>query len=68
MQQGTDNRSLGELFSELSRQTSTLVRQEVAEEPAPRIRVIGGVGEDVDDTGPAPVRTCCAGCALRRAK
>jgi hypothetical protein len=30
MQQASDNRSLGELFAELSRQTSTLVRQEVA--------------------------------------
>jgi hypothetical protein len=30
MQQSTDDRSLGELFSELSRQTSTLIRQEVA--------------------------------------
>ena len=30
MQQSRDDRSLGELFSELSRQTSTLIRQEVA--------------------------------------
>jgi hypothetical protein len=30
MQQSKDDRSLGELFSELSRQTSTLIRQEVA--------------------------------------
>jgi hypothetical protein len=30
MQHSTDDRSLGELFSELSRQTSTLIRQEVA--------------------------------------
>ncbi len=30
MQQSTDDRSLGELFSELSRQSSTLIRQEVA--------------------------------------
>jgi xanthine/uracil permease len=30
MQQSKDDRSLGELFSELTRQTSTLIRQEVA--------------------------------------
>jgi protein-S-isoprenylcysteine O-methyltransferase Ste14 len=30
MQHSTDDRSLGELFSELSRQSSTLIRQEVA--------------------------------------
>jgi hypothetical protein len=30
MQQSREDRSLGELFSELSRQTSTLIRQEVA--------------------------------------
>jgi hypothetical protein len=30
MQQSRDERSLGELFSELTRQTSTLIRQEVA--------------------------------------
>ncbi len=30
MQQGKDDRSLGELFAELSRETSALVRQEVA--------------------------------------
>ena len=30
MEQSRDDRSLGELFSELSRQTSTLIRQEVA--------------------------------------
>jgi len=30
MQQSRDDRSLGELFAELSRQTSTLIRQEVA--------------------------------------
>ena len=29
MQQTRDDRSLGELFAELSRQTSTLVRQEM---------------------------------------
>lgn len=29
MQQGKEDRSLGELFSELSRQTTTLIRQEV---------------------------------------
>jgi len=29
MQQSNDNRSLGELFAELARETSTLVRQEV---------------------------------------
>lgn len=30
MEQSRDERSLGELFSELSRQTSTLIRQEIA--------------------------------------
>jgi xanthine/uracil permease len=30
MQQGREDRSLGELFSELSRDTSTLIRQEIA--------------------------------------
>lgn len=30
MQQSRDDRSLGELFAELTRQTSTLIRQEVA--------------------------------------
>jgi uncharacterized membrane protein len=47
MQQGTDNRSLGELFSELSRQTSTLVRQEVNLAKTEMSQKASKVGKDV---------------------
>ncbi len=47
MQQGTDDRSLGELFSELSRQTSTLIRQEVALAKAEMKQKGIEVGKDV---------------------
>jgi uncharacterized membrane protein YqjE len=47
MQQSRDDRSLGELFSELSRQTSTLIRQEVALAKAEMKQKGTEVGKDV---------------------
>jgi uncharacterized membrane protein YqjE len=47
MQQSRDDRSLGELFSELSRQTSTLIRQEVALAKAEIKEKGSEVGKDV---------------------
>jgi len=47
MQQSRDDRSLGELFSELSRQTSTLIRQEVALAKAEMKQKGSEVGKDV---------------------
>jgi uncharacterized membrane protein YqjE len=47
MQQSRDDRSLGELFSELSRQTSTLIRQEVALAKAEMKEKGSEVGKDV---------------------
>lgn len=47
MQQSRDDRSLGELFSELSRQTSTLIRQEVALAKAEMKEKGTEVGKDV---------------------
>jgi hypothetical protein len=47
MEQSRDDRSLGELFSELSRQTSTLIRQEVALAKAEMKQKGNEVGKDV---------------------
>ena len=47
MQYGTDDRSLGELFSELSRQTSTLIRQEVALAKAETKQKAAEAGKDI---------------------
>ncbi|MDI3341236.1 MAG: phage holin family protein [Sphaerobacter sp.] len=47
MEQSRDDRSLGELFSELSRQTSTLVRQEVALAKSELSQTAGQVGKNV---------------------
>ena len=47
MEQSKDDRSLGELFSELSRQTSTLIRQEVALAKAEMKQKGTEVGKDV---------------------
>jgi uncharacterized membrane protein YqjE len=47
MEQSRDDRSLGELFSELSRQTSTLIRQEVALAKAEMKQKGAEVGKDV---------------------
>jgi len=47
MEQSRDDRSLGELFSELSRQTSTLIRQEVALAKAEMKQKGTEVGKDV---------------------
>jgi hypothetical protein len=47
MEQSRDDRSLGELFSELSRQTSTLIRQEVALAKAGMKQKGTEVGKDV---------------------
>ena len=45
--QGRDDRSLGELFSELARETSTLVRQEVNLAKTEMTQKAGRVGKDV---------------------
>jgi len=47
MQQSRDDRSLGELFSDLSRQTSTLVRQEVQLAKTEISDKVSKVGKDV---------------------
>jgi uncharacterized membrane protein YqjE len=47
MEQSRDDRSLGELFSELSRQTSTLIRQEVALAKVEMKQKGAEVGKDV---------------------
>ncbi len=47
MEQSRDDRSLGELFSELSRQTSTLIRQEVALAKAEMKQKGTEVGKDI---------------------
>jgi hypothetical protein len=47
MQQSRDERSLGELFSELTREISTLTRQEVALAKTELSAKIGGVGRDL---------------------
>jgi hypothetical protein len=47
MQQSRDDRSLGELFSELSRQTSTLIRQEVALAKAEMKQKGSAAGKDI---------------------
>jgi hypothetical protein len=47
MQQSRDDRSLGELFSELTRQTSTLIRQEVALAKTEMTDKASKVGRDV---------------------
>jgi len=47
MQQAGNERSLGELFAELSRQTSTLVRQEVALAKTEMSQKVSAIGKDV---------------------
>ncbi|HYP42038.1 MAG TPA: phage holin family protein [Chloroflexia bacterium] len=47
MSQNRDDRSLGELFAELARETSTLVRQEVALARAELSQKAGQVGRDL---------------------
>ena len=47
MEQSRDDRSLGELFSELSRQTSTLIRQEIALAKVEMKQKGAEVGKDV---------------------
>ncbi len=47
MQQNRDNRSLGELFAELSRETSTLVRQEVQLAKVEMTQTASRVGQDI---------------------
>ena len=47
MQQHKEDRSLGELFTELSRETSTLVRQEVQLAKAEMTQKASQVGKDV---------------------
>jgi len=47
MQQSRDERSLGELFSELTREISTLTRQEVALAKTELSAKIGSVGRDL---------------------
>jgi len=47
MQQSKDDRSLGELFSDLSRQTTTLVRQEVQLAKTEMSDKVSKVGKDV---------------------
>jgi uncharacterized membrane protein YqjE len=47
MQQNRDNRSLGELFAELSRETSTLVRQEVQLAKTELSETASQVGKDI---------------------
>ncbi len=47
MQQSRDDRSLGELFAELSQETSTLVRQEVALAKAEMSQHASRIGKDI---------------------
>ncbi len=47
MQQNRDNRSLGELFAELSRETSTLVRQEMQLAKIEMSQKASEVGKDI---------------------
>jgi len=47
MQQSKDDRSIGELFAELSRETSTLVRQEVALAKTEMSQKVSRIGKDV---------------------
>ncbi|MDP9477616.1 MAG: phage holin family protein [Actinomycetota bacterium] len=47
MQEGRDDRSLGELFSELSQETTTLVRQEMNLAKAEMSQKASRVGKDV---------------------
>lgn len=47
MQQSRDERSLGELFSELSRELSTLTRQEFALAKTEMSEKVSGVGRDL---------------------
>jgi tetrahydromethanopterin S-methyltransferase subunit G len=47
MQQSREERSLGELFAELSQETSTLVRQEVALAKAEMSQQASRVGKDI---------------------
>ena len=48
MQQSRDDRSLGELFSELSQETTTLIRQEVQLAKTEMSQKASRVGKDVD--------------------
>jgi hypothetical protein len=47
MQHRTDDRSLGDLFAELSRETTTLVRQEISLATAEMSRKASRAGKDV---------------------
>jgi len=47
MQTGTNDRSLGELFGDLSRETSTLVRQEVTLAKTELTQTASKVGKDI---------------------
>jgi xanthine/uracil permease len=51
MQQQRDERSLGELFAELARETSTLVRQEMALAKTEMTEKVTQVGRDVGTIG-----------------
>ena len=46
MAEGRDDRSLGELFAELARETSTLVRQELRQAGTEMGQRLGGVGKE----------------------
>ena len=47
MSEGRDDRSLGELFAELARETSTLVRQELRQAGTEMSQRVTGVGKDI---------------------
>jgi hypothetical protein len=47
MAEGRDDRSLGELFGDLARETSTLVRQEIRQAGTEMGERVSGVGKDV---------------------
>jgi len=47
MAEGRDDRSLGELFADLARQTSTLVRQELRQAGTEMGQRVSGVGKDL---------------------
>ncbi len=47
MAEGRDERSLGELFAELARETSTLVRQELRQAGTEMSQRVTGVGKEV---------------------
>lgn len=47
MSEGRDDRSLGELFAELARETSTLVRQELRQAGTEMSQRVTGVGKEV---------------------